>query len=87
MGMDLSPNTLRKIAEKIEVIQAADLNVTQFIVDGHQIWVERHDDQRDGTWYSVRGITNKFAVSGGVGGLMRDAGSAEEEHMLKSRGR
>jgi hypothetical protein len=61
MSMDLTPEDLRIIADKVDVIRKHDLQVVTFDVRNHRVWLARTDDQSDGADYKIKGITDKVS--------------------------
>lgn len=69
--MKLSKNDLREMADTLDAIETAKINVRQVIVGVYKVLLERTEHQIDGVEYCVIGITDgEFSGKGEK--VMRD---------------
>lgn len=57
--MNLDAADLRKIADQIEKLGSIGVDVSQFNLSGHTIYLKRRDHPLDGLEFVVTGIDNK----------------------------
>lgn len=70
--MKLTADDLRAVADTVDKIGAAGLDVEVVTVRGHRVLLKWHDTQMEGLQYYVIGITDG-QVSGELGKVMREA--------------
>lgn len=70
--MKLDASDLREIADTLDKISEAKLQVDVVTVRGHKVMIKRSDSQFDGLSYHVLGITDG-ELAGHAGKVMRDA--------------
>lgn len=55
--MALTAPDLRRIADCLDKLAETGVRIPLFYVGQHRVDVEWHDNQRDGSWYTVTAIT------------------------------
>jgi hypothetical protein len=58
-GLGLTATSLRAIADGLDDLAAASVRVDHFVAHGYRVTLHRHEDQRDGAWYEVVGLTRE----------------------------
>lgn len=85
--MRLTADDLRAIADTVDKIGAAGLDVEVVTVRGHRVLLKSSDSQMEGIQYYVIGVGNG-ELAGQVGMVMREAeGKAEASSPLEYRRR
>lgn len=59
MSMRMTAGDLEKVIEVLKSLEAVPASIKQVEVSGHEVILERFEDQRNGVSYVVRGITDK----------------------------
>lgn len=64
--VELTASLLRGLADKLEALAAAGVEVNSFQYEGHTVKVKMQDNQRDGCWFVVTGLIQNPTGKGGL---------------------